>query len=170
MDEIGEAQNLSPGKGLMILLYVVAAIGVYIGIARALGVQTLYGGFLFSLYFGAIKTLDPPEFLPSVLGSVGGVLVASLSHILPVQFGAAGYAVALVAIMIGVYASIMGWVPILINNAFLLFLTVATIPALQAEADFTGAAASVLIVAAMMGGLVLALRAVNRRNMGLPAE
>jgi hypothetical protein len=77
-------------------------------------------------------------------------------HILPEQFGTPGMVVALIGILLAIYALLMGWVPMLVNYAFMLMLTIATIPAVKAEAAFLGMACSVLLAAALLGALLLA--------------
>ena len=57
-------------------------------------------------------------------------------------------ALALGLVLLAIYALIMGWVPMLVNYAFMLFLTVGSIPELHGEATL-GAMAWAVIVAAV---------------------
>lgn len=155
MDSTAQSHRLTPGKGLIILFFVVVGIAIYIGAGSALGIEPLYAGFAFSLYFGGIKHSDPQEFPAALIGALGGLLTAALLHVLPEHFGSAGLAAALLAILVAVYALLMGWVPILINYSFMLMLTIATIPTVKEEANFIGMACSILLAAALMGALVL---------------
>ena len=87
------------------------------------------------------------------------------------MLGTVGLAIALGVIALSVYALIMNWVPMLVNYAFMLMLTIATIPALQAERRFVGMAASIVLAAALMGGVILIGGLVARRkDRGAPAS
>lgn len=155
MDSNSEHRSLSPGKGLIILVCIVIGVGAYIGLGMTLGIAPLYAGFAFSLYFGGMKGSDPRELPAAVIGSLGGLLTAALLHLLPQQFGTAGLVVVLALILAAIYALVMQWATILVNNAFMLLLTIGTIPPVQAAGDFTGMAFSVLLAGAMMGLLLL---------------
>jgi len=164
MDSTGNSHRLTPGKGLIILFFVVIGVAAYIAAGSALGIEPLYAGFAFSLYFGGIKHSDPQEFPAALMGSLGGLLTAALLHILPEHFGSAGMAVALLVILAAIYALLMGWVPVLVNYGYMLMLTIATIPAVKEEAAFVGMACSILLAAALMGALLLAGRFAARRT------
>ncbi|MGC6328550.1 hypothetical protein [Rhizorhabdus sp. FW153] len=156
MEKPTAAPGLTPAKGLIVLLGVVVGVATYLAIGGALGITPLYAGFAFSLNFGGLKHSDPKEFPAALVGSLGGIGMAAALHLLPEQFGTAGMVVALIGILLAIYALLMGWVPILVNYAFMLMLTIATIPAVKAEAAFLGMAGSVLLAAALLGALLLA--------------
>ena len=71
-------------------------------IGGLLGIVPLYAGFAFSLYFGGIRHSAPSELPASLLGSLGGVLVAALLATLPPMLGTLGLVIALGAILIAV--------------------------------------------------------------------
>lgn len=156
MDSAGETPRLTRGKGLIILFFVVLGVTAYIALGSALGIEPLYAGFAFSLYFGGIKHSDPKEFAPALVGSLGGLATAALLHILPELYGSLGMAVALLVILAAIYALLMGWVPTLVNYGYMLMLTIATIPAVKEEAAFVEMGCSILLAAALMGALLLA--------------
>lgn len=155
MDSNTEHRALSPGKGLVVVICIIIGVAAYLGLGTALGIVPLYAGFLFSLYFGGMKGSDPHELPAALIGSLGGLLTAALLHLLPDQMGTAGLVIALGLILAAIYALVMQWVTILVNNAFMLMLTIGTIPSVQATGDFIGMAFSVLLAAAMMGLLLL---------------
>ena len=155
MDSNNGHSALSPGKGLVVLICIIIGVGAYLGLGAALGIVPLYAGFAFSLYFGGMKGSDPRELPAALVGALGGVLVAALLHLLPEQMGTAGLVIALTLILAAIYALVMGWATILVNNGFMLLLTIGTIPPVQAQADFIGMAFSILLAAAMMGLLLL---------------
>jgi len=154
-------QSVSPAKGLATLAVVVVAVAGFIGISTALGLASAYGGFLFVFYFTSLCHAAPEKFMPAVVGAFCGLTMAALLTQLPETMGSAGMAIALSFILAAIYAMIMGWVPILVNNATMLFLTVGTIPALHATATIAEMALSVLLAAAILGvaGVIIKLRA-----------
>ena len=155
MAEGTAAQSIRPLQGAIALALVVAGVAFYLAVGGLLGIVPLYAGFAFSLYFGGIHRSAPSEFPAALLGSLGGVAVAAMLALLPAMLGPLGLGIALGVIALSVYALIMNWVPILVNYAFMLMLTIATIPALQSEGRFVGMAASILLAAALMGSLIL---------------
>ncbi|OCC25567.1 hypothetical protein MB02_02740 [Croceicoccus estronivorus] len=125
------------------------AVGLLIAIAAALGLSALYGGFLFVLYWTAFCHAQMDKFVPALIGSFGGLALAYGLQALPAALGAeAGMALALVLVLLAIYFIIMGWLPILVNNAFMLFLTVGTIPALH-EGTTLSAIGQAIVVAAI---------------------
>lgn len=156
--------GFTPGRGLVVLAGSAIGVAVYIGIATALGIAPLYAGFLFAFYFGGIQRGAPRAYPAALIGMLGGLLTAALLHILPGLFGTAGLVVPLLAIVLAVYALLLGWAPTLVNNGFMLMLTIGTIPAVQREAAFAGMACAILLVAAMMGALLLAGGMLARRR------
>lgn len=149
------AEPVRPLQGVIALVLVIAGVAFYLALGGLLGIVPLYAGFAFSLYFGGINRSVPSEFPAALLGSLGGVAVAAMLALLPAMLGPLGLGIALGAIALSVYALIMNWVPMLVNYAFMLMLTIATIPALQSEGRFVGMAASILLAAALMGGVIL---------------
>ena len=154
--DAAQAAGLTPLKGAGVLLAVVIAVAGLIGIAMALKLTALYAGFLFVLYWSGLCHAKLEEFAPALIGSLGGLAMAYGLHELPLALGEnAGLGLALGLILLAIYALIMGWARILVNNAFMLFLTVGTIPVLTSEVVHGDAALAVLVLAAYVGALVL---------------
>lgn len=154
----------TPLKGLLILLVVVVGIAAYIGFAYSLGLTILYGGFFFAFYWTGLKGAALAEFWPSVIGAMGGIGLAWLLHILPAQYGAAGSAVAIGLVLLSVYLLIMGWLGLFINQAFMLFLTVATIPKIQTPDEMMRMIWALLAAAALLGSTVLTVQRIQARK------
>lgn len=164
MDQEPAIARIRPLQGLIVLVLVIVGIGLYLVFGRLLGIVPLYAGFAFSLYFGGIRQSAPNELPAALFGSLGGVVVAAMLALLPGMIGPFGLAIALGAIALSVYCLIMAWVPLLVNYAFMLMLTIATIPSVQAEKRFVGMAASILLAAALMGLVLLIGGLVARRK------
>lgn len=145
-----EAQ-MSPVKALIGLGIIVVGVAVYIGLAMALGMESFYGGFLFILYWMGIKHTDMAEFWPGFVGGLAGLGIAWSLHNFAILFGTAGMVAALAIVLLTIYAMLMGWVPLVVNTATMLFLTVGTIPALQNDIEFSNLLTSYLYGAALIG-------------------
>jgi hypothetical protein len=126
------AAALTPAVGLLTLGAVMAAIAIFIALNYALGITDNWVGFLFLTYWGSVEQLKLEHLPKCILGALVGLLAAYGLQALPHLLGPAGFALALGVILVLVYCLIMGWWPIAINTCAMLFLTVVTIPVLQA--------------------------------------
>ena len=150
------AQGLTPAKGLAVLIGVIVAVAALVGIGIALELSALYGGFLFALYWTGLCHADFKQFVPALVGALGGLGLAYGLSALPVALGGTvGMALALALVLLAIYAIIMGWVPVLVNNAFMLFLTVGSIPALHEQTTLGAMAWAVVVAAVYLGALVM---------------
>jgi hypothetical protein len=160
MASMGKTPGLTPLQGLGVLLGVIVAVAALIGIGMALGLSALYGGSLFVLYWIGLHQARPAAFVPALAGALGGLAV-SWVLILP----GGGMALGLGLVVLAVYAKIMGYLPILVNNALMLFLVLGTIPVLAHAATLAQIARAVVVAAAYTGGLtLLAHRLLARRH------
>ena len=125
--------SLSPAAGLLTLGAVAVVVAIFIALNYALGITANWMGFLFLTYWGGVEQLKLERLPKCILGSLVGLLAAYGLQALPELMGAGvGLALALGAIVVLIYCLIMGWWPIAVNTCAMLFLTVATIPAIQA--------------------------------------
>lgn len=149
---------LSPAKGLLLLGIVIVAVAAFIGISAALGLPSVYGGFLFVFYFTGLCHAAPDKFAPAVAGAFCGLAMAYLLTQLPVTMGTAGTAIAVGVVLAAIYALTMGWAPLLVNHAAMLFLTIGTIPALHQTATIAEMGLSALLAVALIGAALLVIR------------
>ncbi|QZP09157.1 hypothetical protein [Caenibius sp. WL] len=150
-----ENARLTPLKGLFVLAGVVGVVAVLVGIGILLQLPALYAGFLFALYWTGLFHAEADKFLPSLIGSLGGLALAYALTALPASLGeTAGVAIAALLVLLAIYAIIMKWLPVLINYAFMLFLTVGSIPALHNDTTLWAMACAVIVAAAYTGALV----------------
>ena len=156
--EAGQAADQTPptpAKGFLILAIMVVLIAAYLGIIHAAGNETAYAGFAFLLYWAGIDHMNLQRFVPVLVGSLFGLSVAYAMHAMPAAFGPVGMGAVMIIVLTMIYCQIMGWLTTLINMATMLFLTIGTIPALQAEDKYDHMAIAVLLAAGFSGGLVL---------------
>lgn len=160
------AANLTPLQGAAVLAALMVALAALIGIGLALELSAPYGGFLFVFYWVGICHSHMKQFMPAVIGALGGLALSYVFKILPLAFGSLlGSTLALCLLALAFYVLIMNWLPILVNQALMLFLTVGNIPVLLNETTLSAMALSVLIAAAFVGVLML-LR--NKFSAGSP--
>jgi hypothetical protein len=164
MAETSPPSPPTPFQGMVVVAAVIVGIVVYLALCTQLRLASPYTGFLFLFYWTGLKQAAAREYLPALLGALGGVALAFLLYALPPMVGTAGFAIALLAICTAIYALVMGWLPLVVNNAMMLLLTVGTIEVIQKAADFTGMAASILLAAALAGLLLLVARVMARRG------
>ncbi len=146
---------LPPLRALGVLAIVVTAIVVYEVLAALLHVTPVFPGLLLLFYWAAVKHLALPELPWATLGALGGVFNAALFVILAPLLGqSGGVLVALLVVIAAFYVLLVGWLPQVFNNAYMLMLTVAGIPEVLGTGRFLGMAWSILLGAAMFGALV----------------
>lgn len=153
MEEAGSTPPVSPGKALLVLASVIAAVVGLMMLAKLFDLNSLYAGFMFLLYWCGIKHFDIKQFAPSLAGAMGGLATAWALHTLPVMFGTAGTMAGLAIVCVAIYLQIRNSVTLLINLSFMLFLTLGSIPALSNHANLVEMILAVLLAA----GYVLAL-------------
>lgn len=154
MADTSSVARISAPKAALITAAVVVVVALLIGAYYLLNIQPLFAGFLFALYWAAIKHSDFKEFAPSLVGALGGLALAAGLHYLPQLYGNAGMAAALAIVIWAIYTQIRNSLPLLVNAAFMLYLTVGTIPAVGAQEDYLGMAFAVVVSAAYCGGLI----------------
>lgn len=160
-----QKQSVSPVKGLVILLAVVVVIAGYVAAAVALHLTEMWAGFLFLLYWSMVEEAKPERLPKAVVGAFVGTAAAAALVLLPPAIGMGpGMAVALGFILLLIYAIIMGWVPVAVNMATMLFLTAGTIPHVQGSANFTQIFLGIAAGIAYFGGLALLAAAFARRK------
>jgi uncharacterized membrane-anchored protein YitT (DUF2179 family) len=132
-DDSNVLGRLSPGKGLLVLIVIMSMVAIFIQLLHAVGVADLWVPFLFLLYWGMFEKTEVKAIPRCIAGALMGLLLGYLLKTLPLMFGAAGGMMFLGIIFALIYCQLMGWLQLAINAMTMLFLTVATIPSIQAE-------------------------------------
>ncbi len=136
------AAPLTPFKGLLVLLAVAVVIGAFIALCLALGVRQFWATFVFLLCWGSVEHINFAKLPACAIGALAGLALAWGEQLLPGWLGDSGKLVFFGLIVVAVYLFIMGWLSVVVNFAFMLFLTVGTIPAVQHGLDYADAFAA----------------------------
>jgi hypothetical protein len=145
----------SAAAGAVVLIVVVILLAAYLIGGTMLHVAPLYAGLFFAVYWGNIKKADLAEWLPAVLGGLGGLFLAWGLVIGKAQYGSAGLLVMLALIILALYLDIIQIMPLVFNASFMTYLTLGGIPAVVAQNDFPMMIVAMLGSAAFFGGFVL---------------
>ncbi|MBA4161421.1 MAG: hypothetical protein C0515_04940 [Novosphingobium sp.] len=134
----------------IIVILIVAWIAIAIG-ALGMSDTTLVGAFMFLWYWANNEQMQFTRLVPAMLGSLVGIGIAWLLWYGPAAYGGAGLAGALAALVLALYLDITKTVPIAVNTATMLFLTLAAAPLIQLQVDWLE-----LVRSTVLGGLFFA--------------
>jgi hypothetical protein len=121
---------LMPFNGFLIFLLVVGSVLGWLVLGSQLGIVSFFASFLFLWYWAAVEQADFKQWPQCLIGALVGAGLAWQSHYLPVHFGTGGLVAGVGILLVAIYVQIMNWVPIAINRATMLYLTVLGAPAL----------------------------------------
>ena len=162
------AVRLTPKSALLVLIAIITLVTGYMLLGTALGVSDyLAMGFMFALYWGGIKGMEPSEFAPAVLGSLSGIGLAYAVHVVPNAMGTLGLVAVLTTIIAIVYASLLHILPMIINNALMLYLTIGTASFFNQHEGFLKSVVAVILIAAYTGVLNIVIRKLKSRMRAL---
>lgn len=130
------AAAMTPLKGLLMLGNIILFVAAFVALNYWIGIADFWAGFLFVLYWSSVEHLQEERLPHSIVGAVTGLLVSFAMQTLPHTLGTAGILIPLAAILGMIYCQVMGWLPMVVNTATMLFLTVATMPLLQTHGNF----------------------------------
>ncbi|MFM5884790.1 MAG: hypothetical protein ACKOQ3_05605 [Novosphingobium sp.] len=141
-----------PLAGLVILVIVVVLLVAWMAIALQFMADTaLVGGFMLLWYWANNGQLEIARFPAALIGSVTGIGIAWFLVYGPAHMGGLGIALALGALLLGLYLDITKLAPMIVNNATMLFVTLAAAPLIQLKVDWVQ-----LLLSTVLGGLFFA--------------
>jgi hypothetical protein len=145
------AEAPPPGKlaALVILATVIGLIVIWITIATQFIADTsLVGGFLLLWYWAICEKLETARLPAAIIGAVVGIALAWFLVWGAATYGAVGLATALALLLLTLYLDILKAVPLVINPATTLFLTLAAAPLVQLHVNW-----GELLLSTVAGGL-----------------
>lgn len=147
-----EAPPPGPLAGLAILAIAIVVIAAWFAIALQFMADTsLVGGFLLLWYWASYEKLEIGRLPASLTGAVVGIGLAWLLVWAATNYGAVGLGGALGLLLLALYLDIIKAVPLAINAATMLFLTVAAAPLVQLHVNWGD-----LVLSTVAGGLFFA--------------
>jgi len=158
------SKAMSPVMGLGIVLAVVVVVGAYVGLNMALGITEGWAGFLFLLCWSMIEKSSMDRFAHALVGALIGAGTAALMKLGPAMMGPAGMALFLGAVLLLIYAIVMGWFALGVNTTTMVFLTVGTIPYVEQGAEPAGIFLGIASGAVFFGALGLIAAQVSKRR------
>lgn len=153
----------TPAKTLVMLAAIVVVIGIFLALCHVLGVTDFWAGFLFVLYWGMFEGTDTKKLPHCILGALVGLLLGFLMQTLPQVVGPSGGLIFLGLVLVIIYCQLMSWLPMAVNAMTMIFLTVGTIPALQAHTDFFNALLGLVLGVVYFGGLISVGKLIKER-------
>lgn len=159
------APAMAGGRATIVTGGVVLLIAGFIALGLVLGLTPLYAGFLLLWYWGSVDMVEGKALLPLLVGGCGGTATAWLLQYGAVHGGLAGVVPVLGLIVAAIYCQLRGWLPLLINRPYMLYLTVMAAPLLQAGESFVHVMAAIVAATLYFGGIVVAGRMVMTRRL-----
>ena len=149
-----QAKGLHPAKGLLVVLAIAVAVVLFLLLTSSLGINEFWAGFLWLFFWAGVEHMRFDRLNQSVVGACVGLGAAMALKLFPQWLGVLGLVAALAIVVVLVYCQVMGWFSLLVNNATMLFLTVATIPHLQGHGDFGQIYTALVLGVVFFGGLL----------------
>jgi hypothetical protein len=160
----GTQPAMTGGMAAVATLVIVALVVGFVVLGSLLGLVPLYTGLLLLWYWGSIDELDAKALVPLVVGACGGTATAALLHY-AAPWGGGAVAAVLGLIVAAIYCQLRGWLPLLINRPYMLYLTVMCAPLLQAGESFAQVFGAMAAGTVYFGGVILGGRFVAQRLM-----
>jgi hypothetical protein len=162
----GAAPVLPIGMAVLVTLGLLAVIGGYIAIGVAAGIAPLYAGFLILWYFGSVDNLESKSLPALFLGALAGLATSWLVQYGAGHWGTFGALPGLAIIIVAIVFQLAGWLPLVINRAYMLYVTVMGAVTLQLHEDFGQVALAIVAGTLYFGGIVYLGKLVMAKRAG----
>lgn len=160
-----------PGPVAAIGITIVVVIGIVLWIVASNGFiapTSLFGGFLMLWYWAAVEQLSLARLPASILGALVGIGLAWLLLYAATTYGGAGLAGAVLALVAAIYLDVRRQVPLLVNPATMLYVTVGAAPLVQLKVDWVELSLSTVVGGLFFAGFVELVKRLATRFMGTP--
>lgn len=147
---------MSHAKAAAILLAIILVVIAFIGLCTALGITDFWLGFLFLMSWAIVEQMNVQRLRHAIAGSVTAAALAYLPALLSPQLGGAvASGVMLALLLMAIYALLVGWLPVIINNHFMLMFNVLSIPYIGQMAQPLEVSKGLVAGILFFGGLAL---------------
>jgi hypothetical protein len=130
-----EPPSMVAGLGVATVL-VAAIIGWVVLGGMFLSETALFGGFLMLWYWAKVEHLAPERLPASILGGLVGIGVAWAMFYGAMNYGAVGFAIGLILLVVLIYLDIIQVFPLFVNASTMLFSIVAAAPLVQMKINW----------------------------------
>jgi hypothetical protein len=159
-----DAPPPGPLAALVILAIVVVLIVAWIAIAlQVIADTSLVGGFMLLWYWAACEKLEIARLPTAIIGAVVGIALAWFLVWGAASYGAAGMVASLLLVLLAIYLDIRKAVPLAINTATTLFLTLAAAPLVQLHVNWGELVLSTVAGGLFFGGVVEGIKRLAAR-------
>lgn len=151
-----QAANPPPpplGIALMIWAGVIAALAGFVALGYWLHLVPLYAGFTLLWYWANVDKLNFALAPATIVGAIAGTANAWMLQWGTVHGSAPVALGALAVLALALLMTILQRAALVCNASYMLFVTLACAPLLQAGEDFTRVVASILLGAVWFGGI-----------------
>ena len=145
---------MGAGRAAGITLGVVLLVIGFLLLGAVLQLAPLYAGFLLLWYFGSIDMLETGALPALAVGAVCGALTTWLLQYGVLAWGAVGALPAVAVIVLAIFLQLRGHLPIAINRAYMLYVTVLAAPLLQQHEAFDRVLLTIAVATLYFGGTV----------------
>lgn len=156
--------GVSYGKGLLILVGLIAAISVFLLIGWAFGASELWCGFLLILHWSSNEHMKTSRLAHCVGGALLGLTLGYALQVLPAWISGTGIYLFLAILLFVIYCQIVSWFPLAVNTSTMLFLTVSTISWIQTRANFLDMYIGLALGAGFLGAIIVIANVLQRRR------
>lgn len=149
-----EANPPPPGPLAALAITLVVVIGIVLWLvlsAKFVSPPSLFGAFLMLWYWAAVEQLSPSRLPASLLGALVGIGLAWFLLYATVNLGGLGVVAAILALMLAIFLDVRRAVPLVVNPATMLYLTIAAAPLIQLKVNWIE-----LCISTVVGGLFFA--------------
>lgn len=151
-------------QSMLMLVAIAVVCGAYLALNAAVGSKEAYVGFLFLFYWTGLQKADLRALPASAAGAFVGLGFGFLMRHLQLQLGVAGTLVFLALVLLLVFLFLQQRLRVLVNDATMLTLTVATIAHVQSQASFRGLFLSLAIAVVFFGSLFWGMARLSGRG------
>ena len=161
-----EAAPPGPVAGLaittIVIVLIVAWIVLAVGVLKMTD-KTLVGAFMFLWYWANNEQLQFSRLVPAMVGSLVGIAIAWFLGYGPQAYGGAGLAASLIVLIVALYLDVVKALPVAVNTATMLFVTLAAAPLVQLHVDWVELVKSTVLGGLFFAGAVYALQKIAAR-------
>ncbi|MBS0482863.1 MAG: hypothetical protein JSR96_12100 [Proteobacteria bacterium] len=168
-DQTSAAPPPGPMAGVVITAIVVVLIIAWIAIGlQFMAVTSLVGGFLFLWYWANNEQLEIRRLPPALIGAVVGIGIGWFMLYAATKFGGAGLAAGVGVLVLALYLDVIKAVPMVVNTATMLYVTIAAAPLVQLHVNWTELVLSTVIGGLFFGGAVEGLKRLTAKATPAP--